>query len=406
MLLAVLRTVRSGQQAARDAAAAADVAVVVVGNDPHLGGRETIDRSTLALPQPEQELIRLVREANPRTVLVIVSSYPYALGPLADTPAILWTSHGGQELGNGVADILSGDCEPTGRLAQTWWAHDGDLPDILDYDLITSKGTYLYSDSEPMFPLGHGLGYTTVSYESVALAHGALEVDISNSGTRTAHELVQVYAASPGHRFEFPRRLLVAHRRVELGPGQRRTVQIPVPQDRLATFSVTAGRMLVEPGSYELMVGPSAGNLPLGVELSVTGERSGPRPRGTWIRAELFDECSHLALVPETPLAGTAVAPCSPQERATAVYRGWQGSAPRSVALRLTAGAGAGRAAVQLPGRGGTWTASAEATVDPGFDGELALALDGPSQAVGGGGPEALRIVLAGPLTVSELQVT
>ena len=96
-----LRTVRSGQQAARDAAAAADVAVVVVGNDPHLGGRETIDRSTLALPEPEQELIRVVREANPRTVLVIVSSYPYSLGALATLlrlcgprmPARSWATH-------------------------------------------------------------------------------------------------------------------------------------------------------------------------------------------------------------------------------------------------------------------------------------------------------------------------
>lgn len=404
-----LRTVRSGQQAAREAAAAADVAVVVLGNDPHLGGRETIDRSTLALPEPEQELIRLVREANPRTVVVIVSSYPYALGPLADTPAVVWTSHAGQELGNGLADILSGDFEPTGRLAQTWWQRDEDLTGILDYDLISSRGTYLYSPAEPLYALGHGLGYSTVSYESAALAgdglsDGGIDVAVRNTGTRTAYELVQVYAASPGHRFEFPRRLLVGYRRVELAPGERRTIQIPVPLDRLATFSVTAGRMLVEPGTYELMVGPSANTLPLGVELSVTGEGSGPRPRGTWIRAELFDECSNLALVPETPLVGTAVAPSSPQESATAVYRGWQGSTPGRVALRLTAGPGAGRVAVQLPGRGGTWTDSADATVDPGFDGEMLLELDGG--ALAGGEPEAVRIVLAGPVTVSELQVS
>jgi beta-glucosidase len=407
-----LRTVRSGQQAARDAAAAADVAVVVVGNDPHLGGRETVDRSTLALPESEQELIRLVREANPRTVLVIVSSYPYALGPLADTPAIVWTSHGGQELGNGLADILSGDFEPTGRLAQTWWQRDADLPNILDYDLISLHGTYLYSTAEPLYALGHGLGYGTVSYESAALAgepeESGIDVVVRNTGTRTAHELVQVYAASPGHRFEFPRRLLVAHCRVELAPGERRTVRIPVPLDRLATFSVTAGMMLVEPGTYELMVGPSANSLPLGVELAVAVEGSGPRRRGAWIRAELFDECSNLALVPETPLAGTAVAPFSAQESATAVYRGWQGGPPERVALRLTA-SGAGSVTVQLPGRGGTWTDSAEATVDPGFDGELLLELDGRALASGSGDLDgdldAVRIVLAGPVTVSELRV-
>ncbi|WP_066289504.1 glycoside hydrolase family 3 protein [Arthrobacter sp. B6] len=403
-----LRTVRSGQQAARDTAAAADVAVVVVGNDPHVGGRETIDRSTLELPEHEQELIRVVREANPRTVLVIVSSYPYALGPLADTPAVVWTSHAGQELGTALADVLSGDFEPTGRLAQTWWQREADLPDILDYDLISSQGTYLYSKAEPLYALGHGLGYSTVSYEAAALADGGLsaggiEVVVRNTGTRTAHELVQVYAASPGHRFDFPRRLLVAHRRGGLAPGERRTVRIPVPLDRLATFSVTEGRLLVEPGTYELMVGPSANNLPLGVELAVSGEGSGARRRSAWLRAELFDECSNLALVPETPLAGTAVAPASPQERATATYRGWEGGRPGRVALRLTA-RGAGRVAVQLPGRGGTWTETTEATVDAGFGGELLLELD-DSGLDAGSDFKSVRIVLAGPVSVSELQV-
>jgi beta-glucosidase len=162
--------------------------------------------------------------------------------------------------------------------------------------------------------------------------------------------------------------------------------------------------MLVEPGTYELMVGPSANSLPLGIELSVTGEGSGPRPRGAWIRAELFDECANLALVPETPLAGTAVGPFSPQERATAVYRGWEGSRPGHVAVRLTADGGAGRVTVQLPRRGDTWTDAAEAAVAPGFNGELLLELDGGGQAESG--LEAVRIVLAGPLTVSGLQVT
>ena len=395
----ILRTVRSGQQAAREAAAAADVAVVVVGNDPHLGGRETIDRTTLALPQEEQELIRLVREANPRTVLVIVSSYPYSLGALADMPAIVWTSHAGQELGNGLADVLSGDAEPSGRLPQTWWARDEDLPDILDYDLIRSRATYLYSDAEPLFPLGHGLGYSPVSYESAVLAGDGLDVVLHNNGDRPAHELVQVYAASPGHRFDFPRRLLVAHRRVQLEPREHRTVRLAVPVDRLATYSVTACRMLVEPGRYQLMVGSSANDLPVGVELTVDGEGSGPRSRGDWIRAELFDDCSNLALVPESPMAGTAVAPASRGERATAVYRGWQGRAPQGARFRLST-TGPGKIAVQFPGLGGTWLDCASAAIQPGFNGELRLEMAGRS-----GDFEAVRIVLEGPVTLSALRL-
>ena len=98
-----LRTVRSGTARAVDAARDADVVVLAVGNDPHLLGRETEDRPHLRLPESQAELARAVLEANPSTVLVVVSSYPYVLGALGDdAAAVVWTAHGGQELGHGA----------------------------------------------------------------------------------------------------------------------------------------------------------------------------------------------------------------------------------------------------------------------------------------------------------------
>jgi beta-glucosidase len=415
----VLRTLKSGHEAARQAASAARTAVVVVGNDPHLGGRETLDRTTLDLPLAEQELVRIVREANPRTVLVIVSSYPYALGALADTPAIVWTSHGGQELGNGVADVLSGDTEPSGRLPQTWFRRDGDLADILDYDIITSRSTYLYSRAEPLFPLGHGLTYGEVHYESVALRElpgegpqGAdqaeLAVELRNAGTRPASELVQVYASAPDHRFEFPRRLLVGHQRVEVPAGGTATARIRVPLHRLATYSVVEERMLVEPGTYQLLVGASAEDLPLAVPLTVAGKAGPGRRSGRWFRAENFDSCHNLALVPETPLAGTAVAPADTARPGWALYRGWE-PAPadgNQVLLDVVSGDPAGAAGlvrVQVPGPADTWNTVGSAKVVPGYGGELVVQLR--SGTAFGEGSGAFRLVLEGAVTVGRVQL-
>ena len=109
-----VRTIRSGQQSIAEAAARADAVIVAVGNDPHLAGRETEDSPHLFLPDAAVEVWRTAREANARSVLTIVSSYPYVLGAAGDAETIVWSSHGGQELGRGLVDVLSGDSEPTG----------------------------------------------------------------------------------------------------------------------------------------------------------------------------------------------------------------------------------------------------------------------------------------------------
>lgn len=416
----VLRTLKSGHEAARQAAANARTAVVVVGNDPHLGGRETLDRTTMELPLADQELVRVVREANPRTVLVIVSSYPYALGALADTPAIAWTSHGGQELGNGVADVLSGDTEPSGRLPQTWFRRDADLADILDYDIITSRSTYLYSRAEPLFALGHGLTYGEVHYESVALRElrgegpqgpdqAELAVELRNTGTRPSSELVQVYASAPGHRFDFPRRLLVGHQRVEVPAGGTATARVRVPLERLATYSVVEERMLVERGTYQFLVGASAEDLPLAVPFTVAGSAGAGRRSGRWFRAENFDSCHNLALVPETPLAGTAIAPADTTRPGWALYRGWE-PAPadggHEVLLEVVSGEPAGPAGlvrIQLPGPADTWNTAGSARVAAGFSGGLQIQLRSGTTFRERGG--AFRLVLEGAVKVTRAQL-
>ena len=142
--------------------------MLAVGNDPHLLGRETEDRSTCSCPSRRAELARAVQAANPRTVLVVVSSYPYVLGGLGDdAAAVVWTAHGGQELGHGLADVLLGDAEPYGRLAQTWPETEQDAGDLLDYDVIGGGLTHWYAPRPARWAFGHGRSYTTVAYEAI-----------------------------------------------------------------------------------------------------------------------------------------------------------------------------------------------------------------------------------------------
>ena len=319
-----VRVVRSGATAVAEAAARADAVVVAVGNDPHLNGRETQDRPHLRLPAAWAEVWRAAREANPRAVLTIVSSYPYVLDGV-DADTVAWSSHGGQELGHGVIDVLSGDVEPSGRLSQSWPATEAQAGDLFDYDTLRQGATYRHQPDEPTFAFGHGLTYTTVAYESVTLmvptapplAAGASSgasgrvgpaavpapaathrhagfapredeavvnavVRVRNTGDRDAEELVQLYALSSGLPLPTPRRLLVAYRRVRLAPGEVCDVELTFSPARLAVWDdavrlpgavddwLHEGALRVQPGTYTVAAGPSAWDLPVRAELEVT----------------------------------------------------------------------------------------------------------------------------------------
>ncbi|ACZ30226.1 Beta-glucosidase [Xylanimonas cellulosilytica DSM 15894] len=305
----VLRTVTSGHESVRAAAAGADVVVVAVGNDPHLSGRETQDRPHLRLPECAAELLRTAQEANASTVLAIVSSFPYVLPAAARRArAVVWSSHGGQELGHGLVDVLSGDVEPYGRLAQQWPVDEAQPGDLLDYDTHAQKATYRHTDREPAFAFGHGLTYSDVAYGGLTLStprvpapaptlrhaplgaggeagpggDGAVSVtvEVANAGERPADELVQVYALGPQDLpLATPRRLLLGFRRVRLAPGESRDVTITVDVARLAVWDPDArvdgaradgaaagwlyeGALRVQPGEYRIAAGPSSSDLP------------------------------------------------------------------------------------------------------------------------------------------------
>jgi beta-glucosidase len=322
---------RDGAAEAREAARAADAAVVVLGNHPMINGRETEDRADIDLPATQEELLRTVAAVRPETALVVMSSYPYAVDWAdAHLPAVVWTSHGGQETGHALAAVLLGEADPAGRLPQTWYRGDDPLPAPLDYDIIKAGWTYQYHAAAPLYPFGHGLSYTDFSYRDLRLSRsstgrdGAVDVTVTlaNSGARAGSEVVQLYVRALDARHETPRLRLADFRKVRLEPGARREVTFRLPAERLAHWDVTTSAFTVDPGAYEIIVARSAGHPVLTAPLTVTGTAAAPRAvvdRRT--PAADFDDYADVTLVDATRADGDAVTPTDPARPGTLLFR-------------------------------------------------------------------------------------
>lgn len=263
------------------AAKESDVAIVCIGNHPLChglewgvsyvpsNGKEEIDREAISTEQ--EDLVKLVRANNPNTILVLVSSFPYAIPWSKEhVPAILHVSQSSQEMGNGMADILFGKESPAGRLVLTWPKSIDDLLPILEYDITKGK-TYMYDPDEPLFPFGHGLSYTSFEYTGLQLDKQTIypgdELSISfsltNTGRYDSDEVVQVYANFTGSRVERPLLSLKGFQRVHVKKGETKKVTIPVKAEDLMYWDVKERSFVLEPGQVEFWIGAASDDIRL-----------------------------------------------------------------------------------------------------------------------------------------------
>jgi beta-glucosidase len=265
----------------------ADVVVICVGNHPTGDdswakvtqasyGKEAVDRRSLELE--DERLIKKVFAVNSRTIVALISSFPYAINWTAENvPAIVHVTHNSQELGHALARVLFGDVDPGGRLVQTWPSSLEQLPPMLDYDLTKGR-TYRYFEGEPLYPFGFGQSYTEFRYGAASLSAKAarladtvtVRVELENIGQRAGDEVVQVYARFPKSRIARPKRQLCGFRRVSLEAGERRTVELSVRAVDLAHWDESTHAFRLEPGSVELIVARSATDSQRTLDLSLT----------------------------------------------------------------------------------------------------------------------------------------
>jgi len=278
----------------------------VVGSMPFINGREDHDRTTMALAESQSALIKAVHAANANTVVVVENSYPTTLTWEQDNiPAIVWTTHAGQETGHAVADVLFGDVNPAGRLTQTWYASDADLPSILEYDIIKARRTYQYFDGDPLYAFGHGLSYSDFRYGRATVSKGRVTVPVTNTSDRAGDEVVQLYSHQRTSRNPQPNLTLRAFERVHLRPGQTKQVQLKIGD--LAHWDVTRNRWVTEAGTYDLLVGASSNDIRQRTSTTVRGETIPPRDLGRTTRAIDFDDYAGVDLVDTSKVRGEAV---------------------------------------------------------------------------------------------------
>ncbi|WP_308122820.1 glycoside hydrolase family 3 C-terminal domain-containing protein [Streptomyces geysiriensis] len=259
-------------RAARDA----DVAIVVVGTTEH-GETEGHDRAGLSLGGHQDELVRAVAAANPRTVVVVNSGGPVELPWHREAGAVLLTWFPGQEAGAGLADVLFGLAEPGGRLPTTWAASLADAPVTdtrpvdgrLDYTegLHIGHRAWLRAGREPAYWFGHGLGYTTWEYAAVEVPARVtagepftVRVTVRNTGARAGREVVQVYLSRPDSAVERPERWFAGYATVRVEAGRTASAEVVVGPRALRHWSEAGRGWATEPGPYRVAVGRSAGD--------------------------------------------------------------------------------------------------------------------------------------------------
>jgi beta-glucosidase len=275
---------------AANIAADSDVAIVFVGNNPTCGaafgrgclpseGKEGVDRTEIDLPKEQLDLVNQVFKANPKTIVVLKASFPYAINTIEETvPGIVYMAHSSQEEGNALADVLFGDYNPAGRLVQTWVKSVGDLPDMMDYKIRKGR-TYMYFKGQPLYPFGYGLSYTVFKYSNLRTSAETVggkgqitvSVTVQNSGARAGDEVVQMYVQHVGSAVERPIKQLRGFKRITLKPGERQTVQLPLKGSDLAYWDAAKQSWVVERDKLKIMVGAWSADLRLDKTIDVTG---------------------------------------------------------------------------------------------------------------------------------------
>jgi beta-glucosidase len=257
-------------------AATCDVAIVCVGTSGEWES-EGFDRSDMALPGKQNELIERVAAANPRTIVVLNTGSPTAMPWIDQVAAAIEAWFPGQECGNAIADILFGNTAPSGKLPQTFPMRLEDNPAYINFPGENGKVYYgeglfvgyRYYDKKkiaPLFPFGFGLSYTTYSYENMHLSASEIDpedtlqisLDVSNTGERAGKEVVQLYVRDVEASLQRPDKELKSFTKIQLDPGETKRVTLTLGHDALAYFDDLRKEWVAEAGEFEVMVGSSS----------------------------------------------------------------------------------------------------------------------------------------------------
>jgi beta-glucosidase len=251
------------------AAGEADAIVLAMGISPEIEGEELGvqlpgfaggDRTTIELPEIQQEIIREIQKFYKPIIMVLMGGGSFGLekeDQICD--AILEAWYPGQSGGTAISDVLFGDYNPGGRLPLTFYKSTIDLPDFRDYAM--DNRTYRFFKGDPLYPFGFGLSYTSFSYDNLLIPDQIesneklkISVDVENSGDMAGDEVVQVYVKDVSASVRVPRHSLQAFERITLQPGEKRTITIELSPRNMALLNEDM-KWMVEPGEFIISIG-------------------------------------------------------------------------------------------------------------------------------------------------------
>jgi beta-glucosidase len=254
---------------AADIANKSNVAIVVVGenentnreawNDKHLGDRDSLD-----LLGSQEALVKAVVETGTPTVVLLINGRPLSINYIKENvTAILEGWYLGEQGGTAAADVLFGDVNPGGKLPITFPRSVGQLPAY--YYHKQARRPYLFTGSEPIFPFGYGLSYTTFKFDNLRVepasippaANVTVAVDVTNTGNREGDEVAQLYIHQKVASITRPVKQLKGFRRVTLKPREKTTVTFTLTPEALSLLDANMNQV-VEPGTFDIMVGPNS----------------------------------------------------------------------------------------------------------------------------------------------------
>lgn len=283
-------------EAAVALAASCDAAVVVAGL-PNQYESEGIDRTHISLPPAMDELVARVAQAQPRTAVALVNGSAVVMPWIDAVPAVIECWLGGQAGAGGMADVLAGRVNPSGKLAETFPARIEDTPSFLDLPsadlaLEYSEGVfagYRWYDKrriEPLFCFGHGLSYASFEYSDLKLSAAKLRgkdglrasLRVRNAGNVAGKEVVQLYLRDPASSLPRPERELKRFKKIALNPGESGEVAFEIGERDLSFWDDALGRWVAESGSFEVLVGSSSRDIRLRASFEYESGAAALRP--------------------------------------------------------------------------------------------------------------------------------
>lgn len=253
-----------------------DAAILVIGTNISVSS-EAHDRSNLRLTGNQENLIKQVYAANPKTIVVLVNGGPLAIDWTKEhIPGIIEAWYGGEEGGKAVGDVLFGNYNPGGKLPVTFYKSITQLPLFNDYNIRKGR-TYMYLKEKPLFPFGYGLSYTSFEFSDLKIKRESLNssgkiqvtVDVKNTGKLKGDEVVQLYVKDVNSKIVTPIKELEDFKRVTLNPGETRKVSFVLSTNQLAFYHTDLKKWVVNPGTYEIMIGSSSENIHVKKNLEV-----------------------------------------------------------------------------------------------------------------------------------------